>query len=88
MRRWYSPISATLLLVFCLAMLLAIPPLCLKAHVERPIPAGGWLAIGVGLLVPVIGLYSGVALFVNRSEILIEGGTLSHRHAPLPWFGK
>jgi hypothetical protein len=39
------------------------------------------VAVGLGLA------YWTVAMFVNRTHIVVAGGKLSIRHRPLPWFG-
>jgi hypothetical protein len=39
------------------------------------------VAVGLG-----VG-YSTLAMFVNRTRIVVAGGSLTVRHGPLPWFG-
>jgi hypothetical protein len=83
--RWFSHV-AWALLAFCLFWDGFLALWYLKVLTSQPS-----LLAGVGPLLHVaagIGLtYYTLALFVNRTTVVVDGETLRVQHAPLPWLG-
>jgi len=84
-RRWFSPV-AFFLVFFCIAwnaFLVFWYSMAFSTNapwIFKVFPIGH-LAVGVGLT------YFTIALFVNKTVLIVEAGQLRVYHGPLPWFG-
>ncbi len=86
-KKWYAPYVGTMLIVMCGAMAIAVPPLLMAALKEHTAGAEIWVPVIVGGITLLAGLYTGIALLINRTQITWDSAELSIRHCPLPWPG-
>jgi hypothetical protein len=83
-RRWFTWM-AIFLAVFCVFWFGFLAFWYAIAIASRNVPAMLFplLHVAAGLFI----LYSAVAMFVNRTWIVVSAGRLTVRHGPLPWIG-
>ncbi|HYW06441.1 MAG TPA: hypothetical protein VE913_05770 [Longimicrobium sp.] len=83
-RRWYTWV-ALLAAFFCVMWLgvFVFWYLLVYMHPSRAVSLLALLHAGSGLIL----VYATVALFINRTLIVVNGADVTIRHGPLPWLG-